>query len=258
MKKAIIRILLVLLSVGLVVLYIGPVITVKEINIGIITGFEIAFLLIIYALFFNKINSLIKNLTKKKTGKVFVSIISIILCFGIGIGGISFGNILANTKQDEHKTDVVIVLGCIVNGTRPGPFLRSRINKAYDYLTENPSSIAVLSGGQGAGESISEAQCICDNLIEKGIDEKRLLIEDKSTSTFENFKNSAQVLEQNGIYDKEITIITNEFHEYRASKFAKKCGFVPYRCPSKTPWIGFMPFATREIYAIVYQVYLGI
>ena len=257
MKKAIIRILLIILSFALVILYIGPVITVGEINIGIMTGFGIAFILFVYAIFFNRINSLIKSITRKKTGKICVSIISIILCLGISVSGFAFGSILTNSKQDENKTQVVVVLGCIVNGTKPGPFLRSRINKAYDYLTENQDAIAVLSGGQGAGESISEAQCIYENLVEKGIDKNRLIIEDKSTSTLENFQNTAKLLEEKGIDDKEITIITNEFHEYRATQFAKRCGFTPYQCPSKTPWNGFMPFATREIYAIIYQVYLA-
>lgn len=257
MKKAIIRLFLVLLSVALVILYIGPVVTVHEINIGILTGFSVAFLLLIYSIFFNKINTLIKSITNKKSGKIVTSIISIILCIGITTSGVAFGNILANTKPDKQKTEVVVVLGCIVNGTRPGPFLRSRINKAYEYLNENPNSIAILSGGQGTGESISESQCIYDNLVEKGIDANRLLIEDKSTSTLENFQNTAKILEENKINDKNITIITNEFHEYRASQFAKRCGFTPYQCPSKTPWIGFMPFATREIYAIFYQIYLN-
>ena len=64
-------------------------------------------------------------------------------------------------------------------------------------------------------------------------------------------------MEKNGIKSKKITIITNDFHECRASEFAKQNGFKPLRYPSKTPWNGYMPFATREIFAIIYQIYLA-
>ena len=67
-----------------------------------------------------------------------------------------------------------------------------------------------------------------------GIDKSRLLIEDKSTSTRENFKYSKEIIEKNGIKSKKITIITNDFHECRASEFAKQNGFKPLRYPSKT------------------------
>ena len=66
-----------------------------------------------------------------------------------------------------------------------------------------------------------------------------------------------EIIEKNGIKSKKITIITNDFHECRASEFAKQNGFKPLRYPSKTPWNGYMPFATREIFAIIYQIYLA-
>ena len=173
------------------------------------------------------------------------------------ISGVTFHNILSSSFESKEKSNVAIVLGCIVNGDKPGIFLKGRINAAYKYLNENPNAIAILSGGQGNGENISEAQCMFNTLTEMGIDESRLLIEDKSTSTSENLKFSKALLEENGIETKKVTIITNDFHEYRASEFAKNNGLKALRYPSKTPWNGYMPFATREIFAIIYQIYLA-
>ena len=173
------------------------------------------------------------------------------------IGGVTFHNVLSSSFESKEKSNVAIVLGCIVNGDKPGIFLKGRINAAYKYLNENPNAIAILSGGQGNGENISEAQCMFNTLTEMGIDESRLLIEDKSTSTSENLKFSKALLEENGIETKKVTIITNDFHEYRASEFAKNNGLKALRYPSKTPWNGYMPFATREIFAIIYQIYLA-
>ena len=257
MKNKIIRILLSVLFVIIFLLYIGPVITVGEYNLGIIAGLGFDFILLIYIIFFNKINLLIKNINKKKVGKIALKIISFVLFICIIIGGTTFHNVLSRSFKSEEKSDVAIVLGCVVNGDKPGIFLKGRINAAYKYLNENPNAIAVLSGGQGNGENISEAKCMFNCLTEMGIDKSRLLIEDKSTSTRENFKYSKEIIEKNGIKSKKITIITNDFHECRASEFAKQNGFKPLRYPSKTPWNGYMPFATRAIFAIIYQIYLA-
>lgn len=257
MKNKIIRAILSLLFIVIFVLYIGPVVTVNEYNLGIIAGLGFDFLLLIYIIFFNKINSLVKSINAKKAGKIILHTVASLLCVCLLIGSVTFANIVSSSSKSREKSDVAIVLGCVVNGDKPGIFLRGRINAAYKYLSENPNAIAVLSGGQGNGENISEAQCMLNSLKQKGIDEKRLLIEDKSTSTRENFEFSKKVLEENGIKSKEITIITNDFHEDRASKFAKENGFKALRYPSKTPWNGYMPFATREIFAIIYQIYLS-
>ena len=239
MKNKIIRIILAILFAIIFLLYIGPVITVREYNLGIIAGLGFDFLLLIYIIFFNKINLLIKNAKKKKAGKIMLNIISSILCICILISGVTFHNVLSSSFESKEKSNVAIVLGCIVNGDKPGIFLKGRINAAYKYLNENPNAIAVLSGGQGNGENISEAQCMFNTL------------------TSENLKFSKALLEENGIETKKVTIITNDFHEYRASEFAKNNGLKALRYPSKTPWNGYMPFATREIFAIIYQIYLA-
>lgn len=259
MKKSVkifLRVLMLIAAVLLVIFYIGPVITVGEMNIGIITGFALAALLVVYSVFFNKINALFGKICSVKKGKIAVSVVGTVLCACIAVAGVAFSSVVANSHADSYKSDVIIVLGCKVNGENPGPFLKSRINAAYKYLNENPESIAVLSGGKGKGEAISEAECMYKYLVKMGVDKSRLIVEDSSTSTMENFKNSAAMLKAQNRSVKDITVVTNDFHEYRAGKFAQRCGFSPHSYPSKTPWNGYMPFATREVFAIVYQVYL--
>ncbi len=221
MKKKIVKFLIVLVAAVITMLYIGPLITMGEHSIGVLSGLGVAVLLLLYVQFFDKINSGIKKFNSKKSGKIVSSLVCIVLAFGIGVGGFAFGNVVAYSKSDEKNTEYVIVLGCMVRGDEPGIFLRGRINKAYEYLTNHPESKAILSGGQGNGENISEAQCMYNVLSEKGIDASRLIIEDKSTSTKENFENSLSLLNKNGVNIDEITVVTNDFHEYRAYEFAK-------------------------------------
>ena len=61
-------------------------------------------------------------------------------------------------------------------------------------MEENPETKAVLSGGKGDGESITEAQAMCNYLVEHGIDRERLILEEKSTNTTENLKFSLGII----------------------------------------------------------------
>lgn len=255
MKKKIVKILILLLSFVVTVFYIGPLITTGDHSIGVILGLGFALMLVLYVVFFDKANKLVAGIFKKKT---LSSIIIIILCVCIGVGSLTFSNVVKYSNRADTSTEYAVLLGCKVNGSQPGVFLRARINAAYDYLNKNPNSKIILSGGQGNNEDISEAQCMYNTLIDMGISPDRMLLEDNSTSTEENFMYSKDLMKQKGIELTEITVITNDFHEYRASKYAQRFGIKTYSYPCKTPWNGYMPFATREVIAVIFQIYLGL
>lgn len=131
----------------------------------------------------------------------------------------------ANNKPDNAS--VLVVLGCRVKGEKPSLMLEKRINAAYEYLAQNPDAVAVLSGGQGSDELISEAECMYRELVKKGIDPVRLILEDKSVNTRENIRNSFHIIAEKGLDGKiagEIAVVTNEFHQYRAKLIAHKEG----------------------------------
>ena len=153
-----------------------------------------------------------------------------------------------NTKPEEDL-DYVIVLGAGVNGTTPSIPLAKRIEEAYDYMSENPDTIVIASGGQGFMESISEAECIKNELVRMGIDEDRIIMEDKSTSTIENLRFSKAFITDD---DARIGIITNSFHEYRAGLIAKEAGYDKvYSVPAKTLFPVGIHYMLREFFGVV-------
>ena len=79
--------------------------------------------------------------------------------------------------------DYLIVLGAHVDGERLTKALYERVRKALEYLETHPETKAVLSGGKGKGEAISEAEAMRRYLIRKGISPERLLLEEKSVNT---------------------------------------------------------------------------
>ena len=154
--------------------------------------------------------------------KKILSVIVVLGCLLIIVAEIPV--IVNSNKREKADSPYLIVLGAGVHGTRPSRILSQRINAAYDFLTAYPDTIAILSGGKGKDEEISEALCMKNELIKKGIDESRLILEDRSTTTKENFAFSKKILEEIAPKTTSITVISSDTHLYRAQLIAKESG----------------------------------
>ncbi len=123
--------------------------------------------------------------------------------------------------KGEMDLDYIIVLGAQVKEDGPSVVLKYRLDTAIDYLNQNPDTICIVSGGQGANETRSEAQGMYEYLIAQGIEKNRILLEDQSANTVENIKYSKRLLKEpyHGL-----GIVTNNFHTFRAVQLAKAQG----------------------------------
>ena len=152
------------------------------------------------------------------------------------------------TTSDLNKN--LVVLGCQVRDGRPSQMLRGRLDTALSYLTENPGVNCVVSGGQGPDEALSEAECMKQWLMQHGVDESRIYKEEKSTSTDENLRYSAEVLRENGL-GTDVIIVTDAFHAYRSAQCAERYGLAAAVCPSHAPWFLQQSYWFREILALM-------
>ena len=119
-----------------------------------------------------------------------------------------------------------------------------------NYLSENPNTDCVVSGGRGFGESTSEAEAMYRWLIEKGIDPSRIYKEEFSTDTEENISFSKEIIKRNGL-NENIVIVTSEYHTYRAGLIAEKYDLNYGSAPGQTAIWLFPTFYVRELYAIL-------
>lgn len=94
----------------------------------------------------------------------------------------------------KRKLDYIIVLGAGIKGEQVPPLLASRIDKGIEILKKNPKALVIMSGGQGKGEDIPEGEAMARYAINKGIDESKIIIEDKSTNTKENLLFSSKLM----------------------------------------------------------------
>ena len=125
-------------------------------------------------------------------------------------------------SQAAAGADFLIVLGAQWKEEGPSYILQKRLDKALEYLEENPETRVIVSGGQGSNEPISEAEGMYSYLAEAGIDPERILLEAASSNTYENLTFSGELLDKS---TDRVVIVTSNFHVFRAVKIARKQGY---------------------------------
>lgn len=174
----------------------------------------------------------------KFIGKVAKTVISILLILGIGYFVFLELPIIQASHADTHfDAEYVIVLGAAVHGDTPSLSLTERMDAAYDYLAEHPDCIAIVSGGQGENENMSEAEAMRIYLEGKGIAPERIIKEDRSTSTRENLEFSFDIIRERGGDPENAAIVTSEYHIYRAQLIAHSLGVDLHGIPAETTHI---------------------
>lgn len=165
----------------------------------------------------------------------------------------------AVTDKDDGR-DYLIVLGAAVYKDQPSLTLIRRLEGAADYLERYPDSVAIVSGGMGPGETITEAQAMHDWLINQGFDPARILMEPKATSTQENLENSFAIIRARGDEPAgHVAIVSSAYHLYRAKTMARNLG-VPDAAGVAAPWGYFfvmLNYFIREAFGVTHLWVFG-
>lgn len=218
---------------------------VANFNFGIIATFVLGILILFYGLFFDPINSHTNfGIFKWLKFMVFISIAFMILTT-------TFIAIYGIYNTTNYKEDAAIVLGSGIKGTLVTYPLAYRLDKAIEYHQKNPKAIIILSGGQGFQEDIPEAVAMEKYLLQRGVPQRNILLEKKSTNTSENFAFSKIILDEYFGGSYKVAIITTNFHIYRATRLAKLSGLDFTYINSKLQWYAIIPTYIREFFAII-------
>ena len=162
--------------------------------------------------------------------------------------------ISASAGDGDREYDYIIVLGAAVHGDTPSLSLVERLNAALDYMNAHPDAMAIVSGGQGSDENISEAEAMSNWLVENGIEKNRILLEEKATSTYENLKYSFDIIRSRGdTPDSKTAVVTSEYHIYRATLIAESLGVNIGSISAHTTYIPIMiNYFIREAFGVTY------
>lgn len=194
-----------------------------------------------------KIISRVRRETNYK--KIIIAILVIVILQFAAVECLIFSK---GHSDPEVKTNYLVILGAGIKGEDISLALQERLNLGLHYLEKYPDTKAIVTGGQGRGEDITEAEAMKRFLVSKGIAEDRIIVEDKATSTMENFYLSREIIiENSGENETDITFVTNTFHILRAKMLASRNGFNAHAICAKTPTVVIVKSYFREYFALI-------
>lgn len=160
------------------------------------------------------------------------------------------GLYLIYRSQDKlpAKPAYIIVMGSIVEDNRPGPDLEKRIDRTLAYAKENNYK-KIIASGYSYGENKSEGLIIKEELVKNGLDPSSIMVEDQARNTYENLKNSFEVIDQLE-EDGDILIISSNYHMARIKLLSTRLDRSIYTLGARTPLKRIIFSYSREVLAL--------
>ena len=142
----------------------------------------------------------------------------------------------ASKGNCNDTPDVLLALGCRVRGDMPEEMLVMRAEAAAAFLLAHPGTLCIPCGGVvHADQTKSEAEAIREILLARGVEADRILLEDQSKTTFENFLNAKKLIDALELPAPKIAFMSSDFHLLRASQIAKQAGLPCEALPAPSP-----------------------
>ncbi|HEX3032537.1 MAG TPA: YdcF family protein [Bacillota bacterium] len=221
-------------------------------NFGVLLPGVLGAGLIAAWLFYNRWGLDVAGLEQVRFRRLWLGLFGLLLCSCLALEGMI---LTAAQPEEDQPVDYMIVLGAALHDKQMSLTLNSRMETALGYLRSHPQVKVVLSGGQGRGETITEAAAMEEYLLRHQVSPSRIIKEEASTSTLENLRFSQRLIRKAGASPRVI-IVTNDFHLFRAKLLAKRIGLVAYGLPAPTPWSVLINAHLREYFAIIKSYFL--
>jgi uncharacterized SAM-binding protein YcdF (DUF218 family) len=165
--------------------------------------------------------------------------------------------VVQGQRDEARPSGAAIVLGAAQWNGDPSPVLRARLDHALDLYRRGVVSRIILTGGVGKGDQLSEAAAGKLYLTEQRLPAEALLLDEQSTTTWQNLRNAADLARMNGI--NSVLLVSDPFHMLRSLKMARDLGLTAYGSPTRTSpisgsWLEEVRYVVRESWA--YLMYL--
>lgn len=227
-------------------------------NMYLLTNLSLAFFILI--MIFLTLWTLCALEKCSRIATIIIRCYSAIIVAGVLFFIILLGLIISDARTSDAEADCIIVLGAGLRNDAPSLILRTRLNRALEYLETREGIPVVVSGGLGEGETITEAEAMQQYLIARGVDESLIWKEELSTRTQENIGYSLELIHERGLDLDSITvaIVTNDFHIYRAKHIAEKEGVEAVGVAAGTPSLYLrIIYFSREAFALGAELVFG-
>lgn len=209
---------------------------------------------------------LFRRFLRNRLGKVYLFLKIFMSCamafftvtFWILVGYIHLSPSAEPVAQPDRTENVYIVFGAKVREDGPLKTLASRLDVAVDVMQKDTGAVCIVTGGQGHDEPFTEASCMRDYMVDRGISPERIYLEEKASNTRENIKYSAQMIGELGLSDRQIICISSETHIPRIELMCSRAGVDALYIKAETPMKEFLFTAWVREYLSYVKMLLGL
>lgn len=169
-----------------------------------------------------------KEVTKKRRRYIFI-VVMLLAVYTIW-NAIS---IYQYSSVDEtRKCDVGIVLGAATDFNGVSEVYKQRLNHVVALYKSDTIDMIIVTGGKAKGSKNSDAYMAKQYLLEEGVLEESVLLEEESVITQENLQNSLKIMQDNEL--ETALIISDPLHMKRAMRMAEDLEMDVFSSPTKT------------------------
>lgn len=226
MKDKIIYTILILLGISLIVYY-----KILVFNIGVITFSKVLYYIGICMCIIFTVGLYTDYVIKSNnTIDIIKKIIRILIYIGFSIFFITeIFIVILSFQKNMDRVDYTIILGASLDGKNMSTILKQRVDTALMcYEFSNNSGVIVASGGKNKYELVAESKPMSEYLIKNKVKSKDILVEDKSTDTYENLFFCKNIIEEHSgrnISEVNVKIVSSRFHLFRSFIVGKSLGY---------------------------------
>ena len=148
-------------------------------------------------------------------------------------------------SDDRSPVDAIVVMGAAQYDGRPSRQLAARLDHAVDLWPDGVAPLIVVTGGKQPGDRFTEAEASVEYLVERGIPESALLLEDRGSNSYQSLASVAALLAERGL--DEVVIVTDPYHSLRSRLIADEVGLDASVSPTDTSVVTGADSAARHV-----------
>jgi uncharacterized SAM-binding protein YcdF (DUF218 family) len=162
-------------------------------------------------------------------GRLLAGVVLAVLLVWAG----SMAAVLIWSSLDQARpADSIVVLGAAQYDGRPSPVLRARLDHGIDLWNRGMAKLLILTGGQGYGDTTTEAAVGKAYAQKHGVPDTSIVLENQGRTTRESMLGVADILQKRGI--RSAILVSDPFHMLRLSIIGRRFGMTPYTSPTQT------------------------
>ena len=147
--------------------------------------------------------------------------------------GVSLWQVWSVGRSDQARpVDAIVVMGAAQYDGRPSPQLAARLDEVVELWPQGLAPVVIVTGGNQPGDRFTEAEASAAYLLERGVPEDALVLENRGSSTYESLDNVAAIAADRGI--GSVLIVTDPYHSLRSRLVAQELGLTAYVAPTGT------------------------